>query len=175
MKKVVLISPFIILLIICLFAFIFLLQNKDPSKPPSALIGKTIPEFETQTLFDSNIILSNKDLLNRYVMINFFASWCSPCKVEHPLFFEIKNDFPSLLLVGINHKDIIINAKKYLSAEGNPYDYIGLDTDGYLALDFGVFGLPETFLINPEGKIIYKHLGALKKNIIKNEIRPLLQ
>jgi len=174
MRKLIILSPLLILLIICFFTLIYLLSNKDPNKPPSALIDKNIPIFESKSLYKSDDIIKTKDLKNKKILINFFASWCIPCKVEHPLFFEISKNYPDLFLLGFNHKDKSDDAKKYLSDDGNPYDFVGVDGDGMIALEFGVFGLPETFLINEKGKIIYKFMGPLTKEIIKNEVIPLL-
>ena len=174
MNRLIILSPLIILLVICFFALIYLLSNKDPNKPPSALINKNIPNFESKSLYGSENILNTKDLKNKKVLINFFASWCVPCKVEHPLFFEISKKYPELFIVGFNHKDKTDDAKSYLSEDGNPYDFVGVDSDGMIALEFGVFGLPETFLINEEGKIIYKFMGPLTEEIIENEIVPFL-
>ncbi len=174
MRKLIILSPLLILLIICFFTLIYLLSNKDPNKPPSALIDKNIPIFESKSLYKSDDIIKTKDLKNKKILINFFASWCIPCKVEHPLFFEISKNYPDLFLLGFNHKDKSDDAKKYLSDDGNPYDFVGVDSDGMIALEFGVFGLPETFLINEKGKIIYKFMGPLTKEIIKNEVIPLL-
>ena len=89
-------------------------------------------------------------------------------------FFELKKTNPNLFILGINHKDKKEDAIKYLKDDGNPYDFVGVDTDGLIAMDFGVFGLPETFLINEDGKIIYKFMGPLTEKIIKDEIEPLL-
>jgi len=175
MKKFVLTLPLIVFITLCLFVLIFLLQEKDPSKPPSVLINKEAPRFQMENLFNNNQQLTNKDLKNKFVLVNFFASWCAPCKAEHPLFFVIKKDFPNLFLLGINYKDKIKDAEIYLNSNGNPYTYVGLDKKGMIGLDFGVFGLPETFLINEKGKIVFKHLGPLDKNIINNEIRSFLQ
>jgi len=175
MKKFVLALPLIVFITLCLFVLIFLLQEKDPSKPPSVLINKEAPRFQMENLFNNNQQLTNKDLKNKFVLVNFFASWCAPCKAEHPLFFVIKKDFPNLFLLGINYKDKIKDAEIYLNSNGNPYTYVGLDKKGMIGLDFGVFGLPETFLINEKGKIVFKHLGPLDKNIINNEIRSFLQ
>ena len=174
MNRLIILSPILILLIICLFALIYLLSNKDPSKPPSALINKNVPNFESNSLYEVNNIIKTQDLKNKKVLINFFASWCVPCKVEHPLFFEISKNYPDLFIIGFNHKDKSDDAKKYLSEDGNPYNFVGVDSDGMIALEFGVFGLPETFLINEKGKIIYKFMGPLTKEIIKNEVVPLL-
>ena len=159
---------------ICFFVLMYLLSNKDPNKPPSALINKNVPIFISKSLYDSDYVIKSEDLKNKKVLINFFASWCIPCKVEHPLLFEISKSYPDVYLLGLNHKDKSNDAKNYLSQDGNPYDFVGVDSDGMIALEFGVFGLPETFLINENGKIVYKFMGPLTKEIIKNEIIPLL-
>ncbi|MDA9748762.1 DsbE family thiol:disulfide interchange protein [Pelagibacteraceae bacterium] len=174
MKKMVILMPLIVIFTICFFVLIYLLSDKDPNKPPSALLNKETPYFETVSLYDDKVILNNKSIKNKKVLINFFASWCAPCKIEHPLFFELEKTNADLFILGINHKDNKENALKYLNDDGNPYDFVGIDFDGLIALEFGVFGLPETFLINEDGKIIYKFMGPLTKEIIKNDIKPLL-
>lgn len=175
MKKIILLLPIILILIITFFIFIYLLQEKEPSKPPSALLNKNLPNFTMVNLFNNNEKISNNKLQGNFVLINFFASWCAPCKTEHPLFFEIKKEFPTLLIIGVDHKDKTEDAMLYLDNYGNPYDYIGVDDQGLVGLEFGVFGLPETFIVNTSGKIIYKYLGPLTKKIIKNEIKPILK
>ena len=87
---------------------------------------------------------------------------------------RLKNNYPELIIIGVNHKDIKLDAIKFLEDNGNPYHYVGIDKDGKIGLEFGVFGLPETFLTNNKGKIIYKHTGPLTKKIVKKEILPLL-
>ena len=141
----------------------------------SGILGKNLPNFEIISLFDDSEKISNVDINNRQVLINFFASWCAPCKDELPLFFSLKNNYPNMMIVGIVYKDKKSDALKFLEKEGNPYNFVGLDGNGDIGLDFRVFGLPETFLLNNEGKIIYKHLGPLTKKIVRNEISPLLQ
>ena len=174
MNKFVVSIPIIIIVIISVFLLIFLLQNKNPNIPPSVLINKKVPEVILVNLLNNKEIISPDNLKNKFVLINFFASWCAPCKAEHSLFFEIKKDYPDLYILGINHKDKNIDAIEYINLDGNPYDFIGVDADGLIALEFGVFGLPETFLVNKSGHIIYKYLGPLTKEIIKDEIQPLL-
>ena len=174
MKRLLIITPLVLLLTICIFLLIYLLSDKNPNKPPSVLINKDVPLFESKSLFDSEKTIKTNDIKNKKILINFFASWCLPCKVEHPLFFELSNSFPELYIIGFNHKDNDDKAKKYLSEDGNPYNFVGVDKDGMIALEFGVFGLPETFIVNENGKIIYKFMGPLTKEIIKNEIEPLL-
>ena len=141
----------------------------------SDIFGKKLPNFEIINLFDNSKKLSNVDINNKQVLINFFASWCAPCKDELPLLFTLKNNYPNMMIVGIDYKDKKSDALKFLEKEGNPYNFVGLDNDGNIGLEFGVFGLPETFLTNNEDKIIYKHLGPLTKKVVRNEISPLLQ
>mgnify|MGYP006088630151 CR=1 FL=1 len=174
MNKLILSLPIIIIFIISTFLLIFLLQNKDPNKPPSTFINEDVPKFNLVNLFDKNKFITNNNLNKKIVLINFFASWCAPCKAEHPLFFEIKAKNPQVYILGVDHKDKTKDAIDYLNIYGNPYDYIGVDKNGLVGLEFGVFGLPETFLVNNSGQIIYKYLGPLTKDIIKNEIQPLL-
>ena len=174
MKKLLLSIPIIIIIIISIFLLIFLLQEKDITKPPSALLNEQLPKFKMISLFDKENSISNIDLLNQVTLINFFASWSAPCKAEHPLFFKIKNEFPDIFILGIDMQDKDEDAVKFLNNDGNPYDYVGIDKWGYVGVEFGVVGLPETFLVNKSGKIIYKYLGPLTKEIIKNEIQPLL-
>ena len=174
MNKIIILTPLILLLIICLFVMVYLLSGKDPNKPPSALLNKDMPIFESQSLYDIDKFIKTEDIKNKKVLINFFASWCLPCKVEHPLFFDLSKKYPNLFILGFNHKDNAEDAKRYLLEDGNPYNFVGRDNNGMIALEFGVFGLPETFLINENGKIIYKFMGPLTKEIIKNEIEPIL-
>ena len=175
MKKIIILTPLILLFVICVFLLIYLLSDKDPNMPPSALLNKDIPYFESVSLFNSNKTIKTKDIKSKRVLINFFASWCSPCKIEHPLFFEIREKFPELYLIGFNHKDSKADGKDYLKEAGNPYNFVGVDSDGLIALEFGVFGLPETFIINEDGKIIYKIMGPITKDILNKEIEPLLR
>jgi len=170
MKKLILVLPLILLTVVCLFFLLFILLEKNPDKPPSALLNKDLPSFSSISLFNKKISLDSDDLKERYTLINFFASWCTPCRAEHHLFFEIKKEKPDLFILGIAHKDEPNDSKKYLEEEGNPYSFVGLDQDGKIAFEFGVFGLPETFIVNTKGKIIFKHTGPLTKKIIKNEI-----
>ena len=175
MKRFIFFLPLIIFIIISIFLLIYLLQKNDPKNVPSALLNKEIPKFEVKNLFDDQEVITQENLKDNFILLNFFASWCAPCKVEHKMLFKIKNDLNNLLLVGINYKDKVDDAKKYLQNEGNPYSFVGLDNKGMVGLEFGVFGLPETFIINKEGFIIYKHLGPITEKIFNEEIKPLVQ
>ena len=173
MKKFFLILPLFLLTIICLFFLLFILLNKDPNDPPSALLNKSMPIFSSTNLYNDSENLASNNLKGKNILVNFFASWCAPCRAEHHLFFEIKKHKPELYILGFSHKDEPSDSKKYLEEEGNPYSFVGLDLDGKIAFEFGVFGLPETFIINDKGKIIFKHTGPLTKKIIDNEISKL--
>lgn len=175
MKKIFLFAPLLIVILITIILLYFLLENKDPTKPPSALLNKNLPEFVMVNLFNENKILTNVDFDDKQIIINFFSSWCAPCKIEHPLLLRLKNNYPELIIIGVNHKDIKLDAIKFLEDNGNPYHYVGIDNDGKIGLEFGVFGLPETFITNNKGKIIFKHLGPLTEKVLKNEIYDLLQ
>ena len=170
MNRTILITPFIILTAICLFFLIYILLGKNPNDPPSALLNKNLPSFSSINLYDEEEILLSDSLKGNYTLINFFASWCTPCRAEHHLFFKVKKEIPELYILGFSHKDDLDDSKKYLEEEGNPYSFVGIDRDGKIAFDFGVFGLPETFITNKDGKIIYKHTGPLTKKIIEDEI-----
>ena len=169
MNRTILIMPLIGLVIICLFFLIFILLEKNPNDPPSALLNKNLPTFSSINLYDKEEVLLSDSLKGKYTLINFFASWCTPCRAEHHLFFKIKKEIPELFILGFSHKDDL-DDKKYLEEEGNPYAFVGIDRDGKIAFEFGVFGLPETFITNKNGEIIFKHTGPLTKKIIKDEI-----
>jgi cytochrome c biogenesis protein CcmG/thiol:disulfide interchange protein DsbE len=173
MNRTILITPFIILTAICLFFLIYILLGKNPNDPPSALLNKNLPPFSSINLYDKEEVLLSDSLKGNYTLINFFASWCTPCRAEHDLFFEIKKEIPELYILGFSHKDDLDDSKKYLEEEGNPYSFVGIDRDGKIAFNFGVFGLPETFITNKNGEIIYKHTGPLTKKIIEDEIEIL--
>ena len=173
MRKIVLIIPLILLTTICLFFLLFILFEKDPNDPPSALLNKNLPSFSSINLYEEEDVFLSDSLKGNYTLINFFASWCAPCRAEHHLFFKIKKEKPELFILGLAHKDESGNSKKYLKEEGNPYSFVGIDKDGKIAFEFGVFGLPETFIVNKEGQVIYKHTGPLTKKIIDNEINKL--
>ena len=126
--------------------------------------------FSQLVEFESNLsskkinvsIFDSKDLLKKEIkIVNFFATWCGPCKIEHPQLMELSSSFR---IYGIAKKDNPQNITKWLKSYGNPFDKIGLDNDGISSIEWGVYGLPETFLINKDNKILYKHIGPIMKN-----------
>ncbi len=150
-------------------AFIFLKQLKsdtNPSELPSPLLGKAAPEFSMPALEglkrDGNQIpgLKTADFNGKVTLVNVWASWCVPCRVEHPIIMELGKD-DRFRLVGINYKDKPGNALRFLGQLGNPFDAVGVDQKGRAAIDWGVYGIPETFLIGRDATIRYKHVGPL--------------
>ena len=148
---------------LCMFQ---LLLGNDPQKIPSALIDKPAPEFSLAAVEgitrDGSPVpgFSGKDLLGKVSVVNVFASWCIPCRDEHPLLEDLAG-VEGIQLLGINYKDKPENARRFLGSLGNPYDRIGADTAGRAAIEWGVYGVPETFVIDKQGIIRYKFIGPL--------------
>lgn len=159
------------LLPIVIFAGLALLFWKglsgDPSNLPSALIGKPAPEFSLAALDDSNIPgLSSADLKNGGVsVVNIWASWCGPCRLEHPILMELSKR-TDIRLYGINNKDEAENAKRFLGTLCQPFAAIGADTSGRTTIDWGSYGVPETFIVDGKGMIRFKWIGPLSAEIM---------
>lgn len=143
---------------------IILFDSHDAMTSTSPMLNKPISEFKIEAL-EPNTFLSSKDFKNHYVLLNFFASWCSVCVAENPQFLELSKD-KRLDLYGIAWRDSKDRLKEWLANNGNPYKKIGFDSEGKTNIDFGVTAVPETFLISPKGIILYHHLGpVLKKDL----------
>lgn len=133
----------------------------DPSAIPSALVGKPAPAFDLPPLEGSGVPgLARAGLDGQVTVVNIFASWCGPCRVEHPEIAKLSED-PRIRVVGINYKDQPQNALEFLTDVGNPYDAIGVDTRGRIAIDWGVYGVPETFVVDRDGIIRFKLIGPV--------------
>lgn len=127
---------------------------------PSVLIDKPVPDFELAPLRAGEPALSDEALAGNGVkLLNIWASWCGPCRVEHPYLMDLAAE--GIAIHGLNYKDAPENAKAFLAELGDPYDLIGADTNGRAGIEFGVYGVPETFVINAEGKIVYKQVGPV--------------
>jgi cytochrome c biogenesis protein CcmG/thiol:disulfide interchange protein DsbE len=163
MKRVLFIFPLIAALGIGLFSVWGLTGDRNPSDIPSALLGKPIPNFKIETIMTEGISeLSNNYLANleKITVVNFFASWCLPCKAEHSSLKKLKSSY-DIHLAGISYKDKRNDTSNWLSELGNPYHVVGLDMSGRTGIEWGISGVPETFLINKKGEIIYKFAGPL--------------
>ena len=158
MQKVI---KFLITLIFLFVIVVFYFSlNKDPSYQTNSLVGKKLVELNLES-FDGDYNLSTKDFKkNNFTLINFWASWCSPCRVEHPILMSLSKS-KKLKLVGINFKDKKNNAKKFLKELGNPYNLIAKDEIGKKSVNFGIYGIPESILVNKEMIVIKKYIGPL--------------
>lgn len=146
----------------------------DPRKIPSPLVDKPLPAFSLPTLENPKKVVTNTDLHGKVVIINVWASWCAACKVEHPVLmaFTQRQAAP---LIGLNYKDAPEDALAVLKADGNPYKVSLLDRDGRTGIDWGVYGVPETFVVDKEGVIRYKHIGPISAEDIQDTLLPLLE
>lgn len=136
--------------------------TRDPSTLPSALIDKPVPAFELPAIAMGGIDkpgLSSADLTGKVQLVNVFASWCGPCRVEHPFLMRMARE--GVVVQGFNYKDNPEDAASFLSELGDPYERIGADRNGRAGIEWGVYGVPETFVIDAEGKIRHKHVGPI--------------
>lgn len=173
MKRLLLMLTPLILLVGLLGLFAVNI-DRDPSLVPSALINKPVPEFNLAAV--DGLALPGFDhqtLQGRVSVVNVFASWCIPCRDEHPFLMDlaVRDD---ITLMGINHKDAAENARQFLSDLGNPYDYVGADDNGRVSLDWGVYGVPETFVVDATGVITFKHVGPLSQEAVENALLPAI-
>ncbi|PBC06887.1 DsbE family thiol:disulfide interchange protein [Mesorhizobium sp. WSM3859] len=152
-----------------------LLSGRDTSEIPSALIGLPAPQTSLPPLEGVNLPgLDSKSFAGRVTLVNVFASWCAPCREEHPVLLGLSQD-KSFTLAALNYKDQPENARRFLGDLGNPYQAIGVDPAGRAAIDWGVYGVPETFVVGKDGKIAYKHVGPLTPDSVKALLLPQIE
>ena len=166
MKKQLLIIPFILFLLILSTFFYLLIIDRNPFELPSNLLDKNVPNFEAESLLKNENFISSKEFGNEIVLVNFFATWCRPCRDEH-VYIKRFSDEKEIRVIGINYKDSPDNAIEWLKNLGNPYSDIPIDKNGRIAIDWGVYGIPETFIVNSKGIIKYRHVGPVTKKIYK--------
>lgn len=160
-------------LFLVLAGFLAVGLNRDPREVPSPLIGKPAPAFALTRLDDANVTVKREDLLGKVWILNVWASWCAPCRDEHPALVAFAKRKP-VPLIGLNYKDQRRAGSDWLRQLGNPYDTTLFDADGRVGIDFGVYGVPETFVIDKAGIVRFKHVGVLTPEIIAARIEPLL-
>ena len=175
MKKYFYYIPILVFLCIVLFFGRQLFLNEDPSHLPSVLIDKKFPNIEFKKLEQYKLLKVEEVFSHsRPSIVNVWSSWCVPCKVEHPNLMLLKNKY-SIRIYGINYKDNMQEAKKLLEFSGNPFYSIGIDASGLASIDLGVYGVPETFILDGKGKIRYRHVGPILKDDLNNTILPILK
>ena len=167
--------PLAIFLALAGVFLVMLLAGRDTLTVPSALIGQSAPKTDLAPL-DPGLSagLGTENLAGNVTLVNIWASWCAPCRQEHPLLMELAGD-KRFVIAGFNYKDEPGNARKFLSELGNPYRIVGTDPSGRTAIDWGVYGVPETFLVDREGVIRLKHVGPLTPDAVRTVLMPAIE
>jgi cytochrome c biogenesis protein CcmG/thiol:disulfide interchange protein DsbE len=144
----------------------------NPREIPSTLIDKPAPAFDLSQLFDEQSRIANDTLAGKVWLLNVWASWCAACRQEHPVITELAREID---IVGLNYKDTRTDAKQWLAQYGNPYRMSGFDQNGDVGIDYGVYGVPETFVIDHLGTIRYKHIGPVSREDAANKLIPIVR
>lgn len=149
--------------------------TRDPSKLPSALLDRPAPDFTLPALAGAGVGgLKADDLRGKVTLVNVFASWCVPCRVEHPLLMRLARE-PGITLYGMSYKDKAEDSVRFLTELGNPYSAIGHDENGRVGIEWGVYGVPETFVVDRTGRIRHKHVGPISPKDLNETLLPLIK
>ena len=163
-------------IIVLLFIFVLLVfynsLNRETNYSTDYLVGNKLTNINLKSFDDNKIYTSEEFQKNRYTLINFWASWCAPCRVEHPYLMQLSKE-KNLEILGVNFKDKKINASKFLNELGNPYYYLAKDTIGKQSVNFGIYGIPESILINNETIVLKKFVGPLNEQNL-NDIKEIV-
>jgi cytochrome c biogenesis protein CcmG, thiol:disulfide interchange protein DsbE len=173
LRRLLFLLPVAVFVAVAVYFLLALNPNRDPQLLPSAMIDKPAPSFQLAGLGGAQG-LALDGIKGQVVLVNFFASWCEPCRDEHSVLMRLEKQV-GVPLYGIAYKDKPDDTQKFLAQLGDPYRAIGLDESGRTAIDFGVYGVPETYVIDKEGRIRLRHVGPLSQNDITKELLPLLQ
>jgi cytochrome c biogenesis protein CcmG/thiol:disulfide interchange protein DsbE len=146
----------------------------NPREIPSPLVGKEAPAFSLPQLHEQGKVLSRKDLAGQVWLLNFWASWCNGCKTEHPVLMELAKS-GAVPIYGMDYKDQRDEALAWLNRWGNPYQMVGVDLQGRVGIDYGVYGVPETYVIDKQGVIRYKQIGPVTEEALAKTILPLVK
>ena len=175
------VRPFLLMLPLLLFAalaMVFLVQltsGRDNRVVPSALLGRSMPDTRLPPLEGTGLPgFDSAELRGSLTLVNVWASWCGPCRDEHPLLMALAQD-GRVRIAGLNYKDNAANARRFLGELGNPYEAVGTDGTGRAAIDWGVYGVPETFLVGHDGTILYKHVGPLTPDVVERDLMPMIE
>ena len=162
-----------LIVFVVLVGFLAVGLNLDPREVPSPLIGKPAPEFELPQLDQPDQKFSPKQMLGKVWMLNVWASWCVSCRDEHPVLVKYANQEGMPVLVGLDYKDQRSDGQRWLARFGNPYVLSAVDADGRVGINYGVYGVPETYLIDKAGVIRYKQIGPITPAVLEKKILPL--
>ena len=174
-RRLLVLMPLALFLGLATLFLIQLVSGRDEAEIPSALIGHAVPQTSLPPLEGiGRAGLDSTDFIGKVTLVNVWASWCGPCRDEHPLLLGLSQD-PRFELVGLNYKDEPENARRFLGGFGNPYKAIGVDEAGRAAIDWGVYGVPETFVVGRDGKILFKHVGPLTERSVAGTLMPEIE
>lgn len=162
-------------LFLALVALLFYGLGTDPRKVPSPLIGKPAPEFVLPVLGEPQRTVSNEALLGQVSLVNVWASWCVSCRAEHAELMRLAREEKDIQIFGLNWKDEAPDALRMLRQTGNPYVVSAYDPDNQVGIHFGVYGAPETFVVDQQGVIRHKHIGPIDRRVWEETLRPLVQ
>ncbi|KAA6182907.1 DsbE family thiol:disulfide interchange protein [Thiohalocapsa marina] len=160
-------------LFVALVALLVFGLGNDPRKVPSPLVGKPVPEFRLPELTDPSRSVTDEDLRGRISLVNVWASWCNSCRAEHQALMAL-SESPDFQIVGLNWKDDAGDANRVLRMTGNPYDMNGYDPDNTVGIHWGVYGAPETFVVDHNGIIRHKHIGPIDRTVWEETLQPLI-
>jgi len=170
----IMLKTFSLLLFVVVFIWFYWLIGQDKTELPSQLIDSPAPNFKVPDLLDDEVIHTEKEFIGKITLVNIWASWCPSCYVEHPFWKEYSSN-KDIVLVGLNYRDKKQKALEFIREQGNYYDWTLFDESGRLGIEFGVYGAPETFLIDRNGKIRYRHVGVVDRKVYKEIFLPLVE
>lgn len=171
LRRALFVFPLVMFAAIAVFLGIGLTRN--PREVPSPLVGKAVPEFALPPVKGRTLGLASTDLKGEVSLVNVFASWCVACREEHPVLMQLQRE-GFVPIHGLNYKDRPADAAQWLDRLGDPYTRTGADIDGRVGIDWGVYGVPETFVIDRHGRIAYKQIGPISPKILEQTLRPLI-
>ena len=171
MNKIALFIPLALFLVLSVFLFKGL--DRDPTELPSALVGEAFPEFFLPQLQNSQVMLSREDITGQVVLVNVWATWCFACRIEHPMLNDLAKQ--GVKIIGLNYKDQRLDAKQWLKERGNPYLFNIFDDEGSLGFDLGVYGAPETYLVDAQGIVRQRRVGVVDQRVWDEQFRDLYQ
>lgn len=172
MPRILFIAPLLLFAIVAAYLAIGLTKNARIL--PSALLDQPVPSFDLPPLKNDKPGLATADLQGDVMLVNVFASWCVPCRAEHPLLMQMTHD-KTVPIIGLNWKDKKADARAWLAELGDPYTRIGHDPSGRAGIEWGVYGVPETYVIDRGGRIRYKHVGPMFREVLTETVLPLIK
>lgn len=176
-KRLLFLLPVAVFLVVVGYFAWGLLSDRNPREVPSALVGQQLPQFDlppVEGLEPAGLATADITRAQQPVLLNVFASWCGPCRVEHPILMRLA-EREGIKVFGIAYKDKPADTRRFIENLGNPYRRIGADQSGRIGIELGVSGVPETYIVGPSGEIRHKHTGPITGQALRETILPLLQ